>query len=109
MVVDSYHSQIDLGPTMLDLIGQPYRGHYIGHSLLAPQEDSLAFTVRPGLYWGVMGKQAWMINRDNQTDYLLGNQEAARKQGELGRAWINTTRWLLQEHLYWPPETTPGN
>ena len=106
MVVESFHSQIDLGPTALDMVGEPYRGHFAGRSLLEDPEGAVAFTNRPANYWAVMNHQAQYLNDSDLWDFYLGDFSVAWKHKTLGEDWFMTTKWLLQEKLYWPAETT---
>ena len=102
--IDSFHSQIDLAPTVMDILGASYDSHWNGESMLPQTSDSLAFTNRPGNYWGVMGKNSRFYREADKKDHHYGdtNEIEERKFKQLGNAWLSVNRWLLQENRYWP-------
>lgn len=102
-VIDEYASQIDVAPTIMDLMGVEYTSHWAGHTLLAKESPFIAFTNRPGNYWAVMSKNGRYYNENNTFDHYFGNsQETMKGQYKtLGKSWIRLTKWMLQEDLYW--------
>ena len=56
------------------------------------------------MYWSVMSSKGRFHLENDQTPHLFGDlEENDQKHYEkFGNAMINTTKWLLQENLYWP-------
>lgn len=102
-VIDDYASQIDLAPTILDFLGEEYQATWAGHSLLNRSSPFIAYTNRPGTYWGVMSQKGRYYKQNNQKDHHFGFEKESLKlkYQELGLSWIQSTKWLLQEDLYW--------
>ena len=101
-----YFSQIDLAPTIIDVLGFSYTNSWMGKSMLKSKHDSLAFTNRPGNYWAVMSQKGRYYNEADQKDHFFGfseNENLKNKYKQIGKAWIDTTRWLLQENKIWHP------
>ena len=98
-----YFSQIDLPPTVLDLLGDEYTSPWVGTSMLDPSEVGLAFTNRPGNYWGVMSIKGRYYNEANIKEHSFGflDNSLINQYKRLGESWIKVTQWLLQENLYW--------
>jgi len=99
-----FFSQIDLAPTIMDLLGVPYLSPWMGRSMLNANNDAIAYTNRPGNYWAVMSQKGRYYNESNQNDHYFGFQENDDLKLEYklsGRAWIDTTKWLLQENKIW--------
>ncbi len=101
--VDDFFSQIDLAPTVMDLLGKPYESHWAGNSMLSKKTDPIAYTNRPGNYWAVMSlKGKYIIENDKKETFKDFVAPGLRdRYKSLGNAWIHTTKWLLQENLYW--------
>lgn len=105
-VVDDFHSQVDLAPTILDLISRSRSVPWVGKSMLfRPREEaSLAYTNRPGNYWAIMS-QSGAFFRSSGRDHSVGLDEKTKSYYQaLGRSWIQVTKWLLQEDRIWPQE-----
>lgn len=102
--IETYHDQLDLAPTVMDILRQPYRASFAGQSLLG--EGDLALTNRPGNYWAVLSsKGAVYSENDRQIHRTEGTpNELAEEFEALGLAWIKAQRWLLQEDRIWPKE-----
>jgi len=103
VVVEDYFSQIDLGPTVMDLLGEKFISPWAGVSMLSKNTPAIAFTNRPGNYWAVMSQQGKLFNENDSKDTFKDFTKAALKEEykQLGKSWIDVTRWLLQEDLYW--------
>lgn len=103
LVVNDYYSQIDLPPTIMDLIGQEYTSHWVGVSMLSNKVPAIAFTNRPGNYWAVMSRKGRYYNENDKLDHFFGFNDDGLKADykQLGQSWISITKWLLQENLYW--------
>ena len=103
VVENRYFSQIDLAPTVLDLLGVEYTSHWIGTSMLDPSEVGLAYTNRPGSYWGVMSLKGRYYHEADARDHFFGSADKRLMQHykRLGKSWLKVTQWLLQENLYW--------
>ena len=101
-----YFSQIDLAPTIMDVLGFSFTNSWMGKSMLKSKHDSLAFTNRPGNYWAVMSQKGRYYNEADQKDHFFGfseNENLKHEYKHIGKAWIDTTRWLLQENKIWHP------
>ena len=101
-----YFSQIDLAPTIMDVLGFSFTNSWMGKSMLKSKHDSLAFTNRPGNYWAVMSQKGRYYNEADQKDHFFGfseNENLKHEYKQIGKAWIDTTRWLLQENKIWHP------
>jgi phosphoglycerol transferase MdoB-like AlkP superfamily enzyme len=99
-----YFSQIDLAPTVMDLLGSQYLAPWTGVSMIDANQTGIAYTNRPGNYWAVMSQKGRYYNEANQTDHYFGfndNQQLKRDYKKLGQSWLEITKWLLQENLYW--------
>jgi phosphoglycerol transferase MdoB-like AlkP superfamily enzyme len=103
-VINDFSSQIDLAPTIMDLLGLSWASPWVGKSMIGNQKLPIAFTNRPGSYWAVMSEKGSVFSEndeifhsDNLTDTLLEN-----KFKSIGDSWLKVTSWLLQEDLYWP-------
>ena len=101
---DRYFSQIDLAPTIMDILGFPYTNSWMGNSILKSDNNSLAFTNRPGNYWAVMSLQGRYYSEADQNDHFFGfndNQNLKLEYKQIGKDWIDTVKWLLQENKIW--------
>ena len=105
MEVEGYFDQIDLAPTVMDLLGQPYLAAFAGHSLLDPR-PGLAMSNRPGDYWALWTEGASFVKEADHLGHLgpQSDPELARSLESLGGAWVKAQHWLLQEDKLWPPE-----
>ncbi|MGK0288864.1 MAG: phosphoglycerol transferase MdoB-like AlkP superfamily enzyme [bacterium] len=103
LVVKEYSSQIDIAPTVLDILGKPYKASFAGHSWLSPKNPFIAYTNRPGNYWAVMSQKGRYYNESNKKDHFVGfsSQSTKRFYKDLGLSWIDLTKWMLQENNYW--------
>ena len=103
-VVEEFGSQIDIAPTIADLLNLPRTTPWMGSSLLVASSNSFAFTNRPSMYWSVMSSNGRFHLENDQIPHLFGeiDEKDQRHYEILGNALINTTKWLLQENLYWP-------
>ena len=108
-VVTKHSSQVDLAPTILDILGKKHLVPWVGRSLLSPDDlltatPRRAFTNRPGVYWGVIEENSSYYRENDRSDHYFGDQE--NQKGvflkEIGSSWIATIRWVLQENLVWP-------
>ena len=103
-VEERFFSQIDLPPTVLDLISGPYIAPWVGVSMIDNNQPGIAFTNRPGNYWGVMSQAGRYYNEANKRDHYFGfggDDKLKQDYKELGQSWLNVTKWLLQENLFW--------
>ena len=59
------------------------------------------------MYWSVMSSNGRFHLENDQIPHLFGeiDEKDQRHYEILGNALINTTKWLLQENLYWPSST----
>ena len=103
LVVEDFYSQIDLAPTVMELLGKSYNSHWAGQSMLFKKATTIAYTNRPGNYWAVMSLKGKYFNENNSQDTFKDflQPELKKEYKALGQAWIKTTNWLLQEDLYW--------
>ena len=53
IVVEEFGSQIDIAPSIVDLLNLPRTTPWMGASLLETSSNSFALTNRPGMYWSV--------------------------------------------------------
>ena len=102
--IKDFGSQIDLAPTIMDLLSLAWTSPWVGKSLIGNQDLPIAFTNRPGSYWAVMSESGSVFSEndnkfhvDNLTDPYLEDRLKS-----LGTSWLKVTSWLLQEDLYWP-------
>ena len=110
MVITQPASQVELAPTILDLLAEKITVPWVGRSLLAPMVDSLpdiplrAYTNRPGAYWGVIGEKNRYFQENNKIDHYFGSQNKNNSVllKEEGSSWHKIIRWVLQENLVWP-------
>ncbi len=99
-----FASQIDLAPTIMDILGAPYQAPFTGQSLL--QEKSRAFTNRPGIYWAYWSQKGELYVEAGGRKEAVGMEEKTAQQAEAtGLAWLRGIRWLLQEDRIWPAPT----
>ena len=103
LVINDYYSQVDMTPTVMDLLGKPYTSHWTGVSMLSNKFPAIAFTNRPGNYWAVMSRNGRYYNENNRLDHYFGFGDEIMKSEykRLGQSWILATKWLLQENRYW--------
>ena len=102
-------SQVDLAPTIMDILRKQYIVPWVGRSLLnsvdlqtdVPQR---AFTNRPGAYWAVIEEKSRYYRENDQRDHFFGDQDNQKglHLKEIGLSWIETIRWVLQENRVWP-------
>ena len=103
-------SQVELAPTIMDLLAEEVSVPWVGRSLLDPTENSSqvkplrAYTNRPGAYWAVIEGNIGYYQEDNKKDHFAGSQSEEKyvRLKEDGTAWHKTIRWVLQENLLWP-------
>jgi phosphoglycerol transferase MdoB-like AlkP superfamily enzyme len=103
-------SQVELAPTIMDLLTEKITVPWVGRSLLDPMDSSQhempirAYTNRPGAYWAVIEGNTGYYQEDNKIDHFTGNlsEENSVRLKEDGTAWHKTIRWVLQENLLWP-------
>ncbi len=103
-IEERYFSQIDLAPSVMDLIGEKYIAPWNGVSKIDDNEIGIAYTNRPGNYWAVMSQKGRYYNEANKKDHYFGfgdELELSQKYKTLGASWLKTTNWLLQENLFW--------
>lgn len=98
-----YFSQIDLAPTVMDLLGSRYTVPWAGVSMMSSESTGVAFTNRPGNYWVVMSQQGRYYNEADRKDHYFGFSDPGLKvtYKKLGHAWLQLTKWMLQEDLFW--------
>lgn len=103
MVVEDYYSQIDLAPTVMDLLGYVYTAPWAGVSMLSNRSPGIAFTNRPGNYWAVMSRYGRYYKQNETIDHYFGFADEGLKAEYrlLGKSWLELTQWMLQEDLYW--------
>ncbi len=101
--IREYSSQIDISPTIMDIIGEPYVAPWNGRSLLKKTNYPIAFTLWPGKYWGIMSEYGRYYNENNWKDHFFEFKDNQLKQEykSLSRSWIKTIKWLLQEDQVW--------
>ena len=102
--INEFASQIDLAPTIMDLLGLAWTSPWVGKSLISEQDLLIAYTNRPGSYWAVMSEDGSVYSENNNKFHVDENMgpQLEKRLKSLGSAWLNVTRWLLQEDLYWP-------
>ena len=63
-----------------------------------------AYTNRPGAYWAVIENESRYYRENNVKDHFFGDQgkEKYFYLKKIGKSWIDTTKWILQENLIWP-------
>ena len=109
LIITQHASQVDLAPTILDILRKKYIVPWVGRSLLnsvdlltdVPQR---AFTNRPGAYWAVIEEKSRYYRENDQRDHFFGDQDNQKglHLKEIGSSWIETIRWVLQENRVWP-------
>ena len=106
LVIMEPSSQVDLTPTLMDLLGQPYTTPWVGRSLLDSSMPARAYTNRPTDYWAVMERKSRFYREWERIDHSFGvpNPEKTSELKQLGKSWLTAVRWLLQENRIWPPE-----
>ena len=106
LVVTAPSSQVDLAPTVLDLLGQSYTTPWVGRSLLESLVPPRAYTNRLTDYWAVMERKSRFYREWERTDHSFGvtTPEKIAELKQLGKSWLTAVRWLLQEDRIWPPE-----
>ena len=88
----------------MDILGFPYTNSWMGNSILKSGNNSLAFTNRPGNYWAVMSLQGRYYSEADLNDHFFGfndNQNLKLEYKQIGKDWIDTVKWLLQENKIW--------
>ncbi|OGG97100.1 MAG: hypothetical protein A2527_13180 [Candidatus Lambdaproteobacteria bacterium RIFOXYD2_FULL_50_16] len=103
--VNQFHDQLDLAPTVMDLLRRPYVAPFAGQSLLSLSEG-IAMTNRPGSYWAVMSQKGGVFMERDQDLTQTENTPAdlAEHFKEIGLSWNQAQSWILQENRLWPPE-----
>lgn len=104
-VIEEYSSQIDLAPTITDLLGLSVQSHWVGTSLLK-EGAKIAFTNRPGNYWAVMSREGRFYKENDRLNHTFGFEDLSlvKKYETLGEDWIQVNKWLLQENRHWPSD-----
>ena len=102
--INEFASQIDLAPTIMDLLGLAWTSPWVGKSLIAKQDLPIAYTNRPGSYWAVMSEEGSVFSENDHKFYVddLINPQMEDRLKSLGSSWLRVTSWLLQEDLNWP-------
>jgi len=102
--INEFASQIDLAPTIMDLLGLAWTSPWVGKSLISKQDLPIAYTNRPGSYWAVMSEEGSVFSENDHRFHMddLINPKLEDRLKSLGSAWLSVTSWLLQEDLYWP-------
>ncbi len=103
-------SQVDIAPTIMDIMNKEIIVPWVGRSLMGTGKNSLekipfrAFTNRPGSYWAVIENNSSYYRENNDKDHYFGIQTNERiiSLKEIGESWIYSIRWILQENLIWP-------
>ena len=85
-------------------MGLAWTSPWVGKSLISEQDLLIAYTNRPGSYWAVMSEDGSVYSENNNKFHVDENMgpQLEKRLKSLGSAWLNVTRWLLQEDLYWP-------
>ncbi|MDT8447428.1 MAG: LTA synthase family protein [bacterium] len=98
----AYHDQIDLAPTVLDLLRTPYRAAFAGESLMSLR-PGIAQTNRPGNYWAVMSEEGAVYWENGRYPHVSENMppSLAEDYNQLGRSWNLAQQWMLQEDKIW--------
>ena len=99
----SYASQLDLAPTVADILGLSINSPWIGTSLLKPQTHSFAYTNRPAGYWASLSKNGSLILLEDKKILTTGKLSKEKKEEliDLSNSWITSQRWLLQNNYIW--------
>ena len=65
-----------------------------------------AYTNRPGAYWAVIENESRYYLENNSVDHFFGEQSKEKYYflKKIGKSWIDTIIWVLQENLIWPEE-----
>ena len=71
----------------------------MGTSLLATNEDSLAFTNWPGSYWGVMSKKASYFRSSDKKEHHFGDEKFMAYFKRLSESLIDVSKWAYQNDL----------
>ena len=102
--IDDFASQIDLAPTIMDLLSLAWTSPWIGKSLIGKQDLPMAYTNRPGSYWAVMSESGTVVSENDNKFHInvLIDPHIEDRLKSLGISWLKVTSWLLQENLYWP-------
>ena len=99
--VDNYASQIDLAPTIIDLLNIQVVTPWVGKSLLADREF-LAFTNRPANHWSIFSQEG-SLSIFPSGDVAIRDLSKKRKNYfiSLANSWIISQKWLLQNNKIW--------
>ena len=110
-VVDRFGSQIDIAPTVTDMLNLSRTTPWMGVSFFEKHLNSFAFTNRPGMYWSVMNAKGSFHLENDKINHFFGDLvgEGQNEYEKFGRALIKTSKWLLQENLYWPTNNVKYN
>ncbi len=101
--IKTYASQLDLAPTVAELLGLSLNSPWVGVSLLKPQNLSFAYTNRPFGYWASLAAAGSLILLEDKT-VLVHGELPAKKEADLisfSSSWIVSQRWLLQNNRIW--------
>tara|TARA_B100000700_G_C15030768_1_gene850386 strand:- start:876 stop:2780 length:1905 start_codon:yes stop_codon:yes gene_type:complete len=103
-------SQVDIAPTILDILNKEIIVPWVGRSILENKKNSSqkipfrAYTNRPGSYWAVIENNSAYYRENNNKDHFFGDQVDERMVllKKIGESWIDSIRWILQENIIWP-------
>lgn len=103
--IRSTHDQLDLAPTVADLLRIPYNAPFAGTSILS-KKHQLAFSIRPGNYhaaWDNHG--AVVLEKGGAFHHKPGmNSKDIESLLFLSNSWVRLQPWLLQQDRIWPKE-----
>jgi len=102
--------QVDIGPTIMDILKKEIIVPWVGRSIIENEENNFtktpfrAYTNRPGAYWAVIEKESRYYRENNVKDHYFGDQSKVKYDylKKIGKSWIDTINWILQENLIWP-------
>jgi phosphoglycerol transferase MdoB-like AlkP superfamily enzyme len=99
-LVESFHSQVDIAPTIADILDLEEELPFVGQSLLDDNSNSLAFSNWPGNYWGVMSESASYFRSSNNKDHIFGDPKELAYLKTLSSSLIDISKWSYQNNKH---------
>ena len=100
MTVEAYHSQVDIAPTIADILNIEEELPFVGSSLLDENEDSLAYTNWPGNYWSAMTQSASYYRSADKKDHFYGDSKKRDFLKKLSSSLIKISKWSYQNNSH---------
>jgi len=103
--VRSTHDQLDLAPTVADLLGVRYTAPFAGTSVLSPRRQ-VALSVRPGNYHAAWNNHGAVVSEKGGGFHRQKGMDPKEVEALafLSNSWVRLQAWLLQQNRIWPKE-----